>query len=195
RDGLLISDGSAAKTHYADYRRFANSWLLRALSLVLALASGFIFYHFYRYPQFAYWWGNAQSGYAGAVFIGTVSIMVYCGTQGILLTTVASAMFTRVFLEPLQLRPFHPDGANGLLPLGNMIMRFWVLALLLGTAIWITLFLGYLDLEKTFIAWALAVIAFASIPAIALAPLIASMRAVAKAQLQLVGPFERVLDN
>ena len=74
-------------------------------------------------------------------------------------------------------------------------MRLWILAILLGTAIWIALFLGYLGIERTVVAWILATIALLAIPAIAIAPLLSSLRAIHKAQWLILSDFEPFLND
>jgi hypothetical protein len=83
---------------------------------------------------------------------------------------------------PMDLRPFHPDGCNGLAPLGKQIFLLWSNALVGGLAIYVTLRFGYLGVERTPIVWILAIIGTMIIPAIAVVPLFASLRAVKKVQ-------------
>lgn len=193
-DGILSDDSLTLKT----YRRFhgaANHWFARVASLVLAGLTGVLFVSFHFAEAYSYWWGHHQHGLAGYLFAVITAGMVYFGTQTMVLTSFGSVMFAGLLRNPVSFRPFHPDGANGLAPLGRLIMLFWILAVVLGAEICVTLFLGYLGIERLPLVWVLAVAGMTATPALAIVPLYASLRTVHRARAAEVGHFEPLLNT
>ena len=194
-DGLPDTNPQDVRDLYYHYRGFANHWSLRIVSLALAAATTLFFLGFHWDADNAAWWGHQNHGLTGVFFAGVEGVMVYYGTQAMTLTAFASAMFSKLISGQVVLRPFHPDGANGLAPLGRMIMVLWLLSLAIAAAICVTLFLGYLGLERLPLSWLLAIAGLIAIPAIGIAPLAASLRAIHKAKVNEIGRFEPLING
>jgi len=194
-DGILRDDYTLIRETYERYRRIANHPLFRIAAFVLASITALVFLGFRSGEAYVAWWGHRQYGPGGLVFAAIEAVMVYFGTQTMVLTALASAMFAKLLTGPIAFRPFHPDGANGLAPLGRMIMLLWMLALTLGGEICVALFLGYLGIEKMPLTWLLALAGLAAIPALAIAPLYASLRAIHRARVARLGRLEPLLNS
>src|SRR6202008_956366 len=108
----------------------------------------FVFLYFCRSADYAYWWGSTSRGSAGPAFSAIQFAHIYFATQSMFLVVGGALMLAWIFKNGLQLRPFHPDGCNGLAPVGTLIFLFWIFALLLAGAIFVSTALGYLRLEK-----------------------------------------------
>lgn len=194
-DGILRDDHARILETYGRYRRFANHPLFRVAALGFAAVTALVFLGFRSGDVYATWWGHRQYGPGGLVFAGIEAVMVYFGTQTMVLTAFASAMFSQLLAGPIAFRPYHPDGANGLAPLGRMIMLLWMLALALGAEICVALFLGYLGIEKMPLTWMLALAGLMAIPALAIVPLYASLRAIHRARVARLGRLEPLLNS
>jgi hypothetical protein len=100
--------------------------------------------------------------------------------------------------NPVQTNPassYHGDGCNGLSPLGSLIFLSWIFAILLASAIYVVLFLGYLGIEKTEIGLALTVIALLTVLFTAVVPLRAAVKAVIAARDLELGRLEPLLNE
>lgn len=183
-DGIPQGDATAASNIYRQYRRQAFRTGNIVLCAVLAACTFALFVYLHRAEEYAYWWGSHKHGIAGFVFAVMVGAMVFSLVWGSLLLVFGSLMLARIISMPIELRSFHADGCNGLEPLGRQIFLLWSNALIGGLAIYVTLRSGYLGVERTPIVWILAMIGTLTIPAIAIVPLLASLRAVKKVQQQ-----------
>lgn len=192
-----LPDGNLARTRliYFTYRKAANHWATLLLSMLFATMTFALFLRFTWEPTLANWWGSRRFGWGGLSFAAIEAAMVFVGSQVMILSAVASAMLYRLLRTTLQIRPFHPDGANGLDPLGRMVILFWMLALPLGTEVFITFRLGYLGIEKHPLAWMLGLLGMISVPILALAPLFSSVRALQEAKTRWGKTFEPLLNN
>ena len=195
RDNLPTPDGDYPQRNYLTVRAIANHPLLRVASLGLAAATFFVFLYFCRSADYAYWWGSTSRGSAGLAFAAIQFAMIYFATQSMFLVVGGALMLAWIFKNGLQLRPFHPDGCNGLAPVGTLIFLFWIFALLLAGAIFVATALGYLGLEKAHVFWALAFIATLSVPLAAVAPLASAVIAVTRARRQQLQQLEPTLDD
>jgi hypothetical protein len=195
RAQLPTPDGRYPSANYALLRRLANHPLLRVVSLLLAAGIFGVFLYFCRSADYAFWWGSTSHGVAGLAFAAIQFAMVYFATQAIFLVAAGALMLARLFLNGLTLRPFHPDGCNGLAPVGTLIFLLWVFALLLAGAVFVATVLGYLGLETSRVFWVLAFIATLSVPLAAIAPLAATVIAVNRASRQQLQQLEPALDD
>lgn len=195
REGLPNEDGHRLATSYAMFRAFGNHWLGRVVSLALGIATLLVFLQFYRLDRYSYWWGSSAHGYTGLVFACIECAMVYYATQAMFLIGAASLLLGGAFAAGLQLRPFHPDGCNGLSSVGLLIFLLWILALVVAGGIFIVLYLGYLGLQKTQVAWALVILATGIIPFTAIIPLHAVVRAVSNARDRELKRLEPLLHD
>lgn len=194
-DGLPHNDRLLIRNIYNSYRAFANHWAFRLFSLLFACITAAVFLSFHYSVPHAQWWGNRLYGFDGILFSAIEAGMVYYGTQSILLVGCASAMLSKLLTGKLALRPFHPDGANGLAPVGRMIMLLWALALVLGAEICVALFLGYLGIERLPLSWVLALVGLSAIPVLAIIPLYVSLNAIQRARAEKIGRFEPVMNS
>lgn len=181
-DGLPNSDKTYIANVYKRYRFRAGHWLNKLVSLTFAILVILVFLQLHLRTDLSYWWGSEYHGRAGIVFALIEGITVYFGSQAILQITWGSFMLARLFSRGLTLRPFHPDGCNGLEPLGRQIFILWVFAICLSTEIIVTLFLGYLGIEHTQVSWLLALFVTLCLPVIAIIPLLAAVRAIYRAR-------------
>jgi hypothetical protein len=191
-DQIPHADPRQISEIYQQYRKKAFQRRYVFLCLVLGLAAFLLFLYLYASPRYAYWWGSHQHGSAGLLFAIIVGGMVFSALWGLVILIFGAAMLARIFSLPMDLRPFHRDGCNGLAPLGRQIFLLWGNALFGGIAIYVALRLGYLGIQRTPIVWVLAVLGSAGIPLIAIVPLYASLQAVKRAQnanLQQLGRF------
>lgn len=180
--GIPVNNFDFLHANFDGHRRAANHWIGRGVSLILAAGGFYVFYGLYQDQEVRYWWGSATHGCAGLLLAVVVSIMIYFGTQGMFLITVGALMIARMFRKGLQLRPYHPDGCNGLSVLGNLILLLWIISIVLVGAIYVVFGLGYFGLQRTQLAWILAVIGIFTIPCVAIIPLWAAMQAAIKAK-------------
>lgn len=194
-DHVINCDEKYLLSLYNSYRSVANHTLFRLLSLALAVLAFFFFIRFFLLAQYDHWWGNVEFGYSGIYMSISVSLMTYYGTQVMIHLIIGSLMYERILREGLQPRLFHADRCNGLLPLGNLIFLSWLLALLLAAAITITIFLGYLGIEKQIFVWVLAVLGLITIPSIAIVPLAASTLALHRIKRSKLSDLETMLQS
>jgi len=191
-DEIPHADPHQISNIYRCYRKKAFQLRYACVCIVLGLGAFALFFYLYASPRYAYWWGNRQNGAAGLLFAMIVGGMVFSVLWGLVILVFGAAMLARVFSLPIDLKPFHRDGCNGLAPLGKQIFLLWWNALFGGIAIYVALRLGYLGVQRTPIVWALAVLGSAGIPLLAIVPLYASLQAVKRAQnacLQQLGLF------
>ncbi len=181
-EGIPCADVETVTRIYGDYRRRAFSKRYSCLSAALGLAASLLFLHLSRSAQLDYWWDSNHYGAAGTTFAIIIGLMVFAVLQGAIILIFGALMLAGLMTFPVELKPFHRDGCNGLAPLGRQIFLLWWNALLGGLAIYVALRLGYLGIEHTPIIWVLALLGSLTIPAIAIIPLLAALRAVRKVQ-------------
>ena len=179
-DGIPRADIQVVSGIYRDYRRKAFEKRFSCLSAVLGIAACILFLHLSGSAEF--WWGNRSYGAAGLAFAVIIGTMVFAVLQGAVILVFGALMLARLMTLPVELKPFHRDGCNGLAPLGRQIFLLWWNALLGGLAIFVALRLGYLGIEHTPIVWVLAVLGSLTIPAIAVIPLLAALGAARRVQ-------------
>jgi hypothetical protein len=182
RERIPCVDPATAAGVYMSYREAAFRWSRLVFSGVFGLAILFLIVHLSRSADTASWWGNHAYGAAGTVFAAVAGLMVFGMLWGAIIMVYGSLMLKRLMTLPIELRPFHRDNCNGLAPLGRQIMMLWSNALLGGLAIYVTLRLGYVGIERSPFVWALALFGTLAILTIAIVPLYASLGAVRQAQ-------------
>ena len=192
-DGIPRAGDEVLSGSYKYYRGLATHRRFRALSMLLALATLAIFLYITRADGYTYWWGSSKFGYAGYFFSVIAALMVYWGSRAIILIGLGSIMIARIVRFPLILRPYHADGCNGLSPMGRQIILMWMFALSLAFAIYVTLSIGYLGIEKTAVIWIIALLASLTIPALAILPLISALSSIREAQKTRLANFETLL--
>jgi hypothetical protein len=185
---LLLKDHiprTSAERVASIYNRFKRSAFQVRYILLAAFCGAsacLLFVYLWQTPKTAYWWGNAKHGSAGLVFAVIIGGMVYSLVWTAILLVYGSLMLSRLVRLPIELQPFHRDGCNGFAPLGRQIILLWSNALFAGLAILVTLKFGYLGIERTPIVWVLAVFGSLAIPAMAIVPLLESLKALKRAQ-------------
>jgi hypothetical protein len=193
--GIPLAGEDNLKLDYATYYKFATHKGWKIMSGILGLFTGLIFFSLAKATGNASWWGYHAYGYSGALFALIETMMVYWGSRTIILMGVGSLMLAKFISYPILLRPFHPDGCNGLSPLGRQIFLLWLFALSLAFAIYVTLAMGYLGIEKTVVVWLLAILGTISIPALAVLPLLAALKSIQTAQRSRLAHFEPILNK
>ena len=193
-DGLPNEDENRVRRIYHSFSRVSNHPCFSLASIILAIIALYSFLGFSKDSTIVAWWGSSRFGYLGGFFSFVVSIMVFYGTQLMILSGFASAMLFWQFNTKLCLRPFHPDGANGLGKLGHIVMLFWFFAISLGAEVYLTFRFGYLGIEKQPLSFVLALLGLFVIPFIALAPLLSSTLALQEARRKSAGTFEPIMN-
>ncbi len=192
---LPNSDFKKIHRVYGKYRKIANHWGGRIASLVIAVPVLIFFVSLHFDKRFEYWWGSSAHGSAGLLFAANEFLMVYYGTQGLLLLTCAVLMISSVFKDDINLQPYHPDGCNGLLPIGELILYIWLSSIVFAGAIFVATYYGYLGLESTPVVWLLATLGTVAIPVIAILPLKAVAKAVSRAQYRALAQLSPALNR
>lgn len=195
RRGLPVADADFLSRNEAFFRALGNHPLGRIASLILASGVFLVFFYFYRNPGYHYWWGSDIHGRAGLVLAAVEFVMVYFATQSVFLILAGAAMIAGMFQKGVELRPFLADRCNGLGPIGNLILMLWLIALIGAMAVYVTMGLGYLGIERMPIAWALALVATLVIPFVAIVPLVATVRATLRARDAQLRRIEDRLDE
>jgi len=192
KNGVPATDSMDVSSIYEIYLRKAFRPAVMIACGGLAVLAFYLFIGMYDAPGQQGWWGNSRYGIAGLVFAVIIGAMVFSLLWGGYILTMGSIMLSRIVRLPMSLRPFHQDGCNGLAPLGKQILLLWWVALSGGAAIYVTLRLGYLGIERTPLIRLLAVVGSAMIPAIAILPLYASLKSIQEIQnssLEHLGPL------
>lgn len=187
-------DDFVALYHY--YKNIMNHWGFKVFSLSSAIAVFAVFFKLSSLETHRDWWGYIDYGCTGYILALIEGIMVYEGSKVITSLGFGSFMLSRfIRRHPLKLRPFHPDGCNGLTPFGHQVLFLWLVALALIFSIYVTLKFGYLDVEKTVVVWIIAVFGTLVIPALAIFPLIASLLSIQNARLDRMSGLENILES
>jgi hypothetical protein len=194
-DDLLTENSSYYRTNYALFQTLGNHWCTRVFSLLLAGVTFSAFLDFHNDSHFSYWWGSSAYGRAGTVLAGAEFLMVLYGTQTMLLIAAAALMIAKMLAPGLKLRPFHSDGCHGLSPVGRLIFLMWIFSILLAAAVVVTMVLGYLEIQKTRLAWTLALIALLTVPLTAIVPFAASIRSLLRARNAQLASLEPALNH
>jgi hypothetical protein len=193
--GIPVGFDQEGLSLYAQQRALTGHRGFKCASLLAASIVFLFFLHLTRAQAHLGWWGDQHYGYAGVVFALLEMLMVYWGSQTVIVLGIGSVMLSRLMRGPLALRPFHEDGCNGLSPLGTQIVLLWLFALVLALAIFVVVRLGYLGIEHTMVGWLLAASGTLTIPALAILPLLAALGAIQRARrIQLAG-FDRILSG
>lgn len=180
---------------YERYRRLGNNWAGRILAGVLAISVLWFFLSLVDDSEYQYWWGSKNHGYAGVVFSIIAGLMVYYGVQGFILVSSGALAISRIFQRGLTLKPFHPDGCNGLNSIGTLIFLLWAFSVAGAGSIFITIFFGYLGVENTNSVRMLALLGTLALPFIAIVPFFAAVRAVQNAQQEILRAIGSALND
>jgi hypothetical protein len=193
--GIPRAKAALVQRIYNAYRGHAFAPRYVVMSALFAAIAACLFIYFHRWSAHTEWWGHSTYGIAGLVFAPMVGLMVFGFVWGAVLLMHGSLMLARVMSLPVELKPFHRDGCNGLGPLGRQIFLLWWNAFFGSAAIYVTLKYGYLGVEHTPVVWALAMIGTLTVPVIAVLPLLASLRSVKKAQNAAIDRLSTFLDD
>jgi hypothetical protein len=195
-DGLPVEENPEyLHSVYETYRRLANHWAGKVLAGVLAISVLWFFFALVDDPKYEYWWGSKSHGHAGFAFSIIAGLMVYYGVEGFILVSFGALAVSRIFQRGLTLKPFHPDGCNGLNPVGTLIFLLWAFSVAGSGAIFITLFFGYLGVENTDSVRTLALLGTLALPFIAIVPFFAAVRAVQNAQQEILRAIGSALND
>ncbi len=124
--------------------------------IIIASILGFLtFFGFTRSADFIYWWGNINYGWAGIFLAFLIGFMIYHALYILYISYLFVRFIKEMMSINIKLRPFHPDACNGYLPLGNIIFILFGLSIVVAIAVFIVIYLGFLDLQKTVFIWVL----------------------------------------
>ena len=125
--------------------------------IIISIIGFVIFLRFTSNPDFSYWWGSINYGWDGRYLALMIAIMLYHGLY-ILYIAFLFILFIRDLMTlQIKLRPFHPDTCNGYQPLGNIILILFALSVVVAIAVFIVLYLGFLELQNTMFMFGLIV--------------------------------------
>lgn len=150
---IITSPEEEVNKLFYRFQKKSDSIFIHVLFVIISLVGFFIFIGFTRGENFIMWWGNVEYGWAGIYFALIIFVMLYHGLF-ILYISYLFVIFIRDLMKfHIKLRPFHPDNCNGYKPLGNIILILFGLSIVVAIAVFIVLFLGFLDLQKTVFIW------------------------------------------
>lgn len=160
---------------------------------VIAGSSGFALYWNGCWIQD--WWGNPKYGHAGILLGIAVAVVIFYGMHSLYMLSIAQYSIGRLVSSGVHLRPFHADGCNGFGKLGNLLLLLLLLCVFCATAVWITIWHGYLGIEGFPGIWlaALGIVIF--VPFIVIYPLVHVSTEIRRAQLLRLSPVERLLNH
>jgi hypothetical protein len=168
------------KATVARWTKLSRSMLWSTVCLVSAVVGATFFYSMSSDPGLTWWWGHASHGYAGLTLSLVVGVMLYFALKFLATLIGAMAIVTAFLRQPIEVDPFHPDEANGLLPVGKTIMMFWSCALIIGLAVSLVNFVGYLDIDKSPIGRGLSLVGIVAVPLLSAVPFVECLRAIEK---------------
>lgn len=195
----LINSGQLGATRIeirqevARANRLLRSWPVRGLLLLVATPLAAFMVGRALDPEFAGWWGQISHGVAGLVFAIAAWALMFFGGLYLFFLAVGLHTLTRLFRHPVTMRPFHPDECNGFGEFGTYLLTLAGLAVLIGGAIWITFWGGYLGVELLVLTWIGGLIGIAFIPVIVILPLARLTMQIGAARDRRVAGVERVL--
>jgi hypothetical protein len=185
----------ALNAEIAKLRRRCGNWFVRCLILGMAILLSGAMYSKTRAPGLEYWWGHSSHGPAGILFSVACGLALYFGGVCLWLLTTGLNSISAIFEHPISLRPFHPDGCNGLKQVGNYIIFLFCLCLAMAVAIWITLGLGYLHIQDLLATWIVALGAILVVPLILIKPLVRITGQVRTARFQKLSAIDQRLQG
>ena len=189
---LRASKDCIAAEHRRMEGRVANRTILIPITLIAA-SSGIVLY--YNGRSAVGWWGNSEYGPAGVLLSCLVSLVLFYGMHAMYILAVAQYSIGRLVSHGVRLRPFHADGCNGFAKLGNLLLLLLIVCILSVTAVWITLWHGYLGIEDFPGIWLAALAIVLCIPLIVIQPLAHVSIEIRRAQLLRLSPVERLLND
>ncbi|MDE2476448.1 MAG: hypothetical protein KGO48_15455 [Alphaproteobacteria bacterium] len=188
-DGVMRSS-DIART-YEKYRERAYGRQGLIVSALFAIPAAGTFIVIGEHSNAVNWWGYAGYGYAGIAMSLMIGIMAFWGTRSLFILGYASLMLSRLLRSPLVLRPYHPDRCSGLAPVGVMIVFFWIYSASVALAIFVTMHFGYLQIERTPVAWGITLVAAIFLPVLAIAPLLSARNALSSAKRGVLAELEQ----
>lgn len=186
---------SALDAELKKLRRRCKNWIVRCVILGMAILLSGAMYSKTRAHGLEYWWGHSSHGPAGIFFAVACGLALYFGGVCLWLLTTGLNSISTVFEHPISLRPFHPDGCNGLKPVGNYIIFLFCLCLAMAVAIWITLGLGYLHIQDLLATWIVALGAILVVPLILIKPLVRITGQVRTARFEKLSAIDQRLQG
>lgn len=195
KDNILAKDRLSQLQLYHRFRRIATSWPSRLVSFAFGMIALIVFISISQSPEFTTWWGNSIHGIAGYYFSVIVGLVIFAGTMALTNLVFISIFLVKVIPGGFNLNLFHPDGCNGLSPLGKVIFVYWLFAVFLGSEMFITVYFGYFGLERLFFVWILVVMGLVAIPIIALLPLLYSLRSLQEIRVNKLNKISPILNE
>jgi len=170
----------------------APDWLSLSVSrvvirLVAAVAGVTVFLYFFSLAHqpcdtsAKCWWGQAGSGIAGTYYSLAIAGLVYLATEALVATLVGLSMINLILRNGCATpNLFAQDLANGMSPVGDLVLTSFFISLIGAIAIFIVLRLGYFGVEDLIVVWGLIIAATLYIPLATLIPMYSAVRLISE---------------
>jgi len=133
------------------------------------------------------WWGQGGSGLAGMYYSFAIGSLMYLATEALVAILVGLAMINLILRDGYaQPNLFAQDLANGMSPVGDLVLTSFVISLVGAVAIFIVLRLGYFGVENLIVIWALIIAATLYIPLATLIPVYSAVRLISECKTALL---------
>ena len=126
-----------------------------AIIAVLILVS---FLHLENIDGLNSWWAHRTHGIAGTILAISVALASGIGIFTAEVFLLFFLAFRRLFQSEIKLRPFHPDGCGGFIPLGIFFFVLYFLLLMCGITLLVVYWKGYFGLEDQLIYWIVVIL-------------------------------------
>jgi hypothetical protein len=133
------------------------------------------------------WWGQNGSGIAGTYYSLAIGGLMYLATEALAAILVGISMINLI-LRHGYAKPnlFAQDLANGMSPVGDLVLTSFVISLVGAIAIFIVLRLGYFGVEDLIVIWALIIVATLYMPLATLFPMYSAVRLISECKRLLL---------
>ncbi|HEV7879649.1 hypothetical protein [Bradyrhizobium sp.] len=133
------------------------------------------------------WWGQSGSGVAGTYYSLAIGGLVYLATEALAAILVGMSMINFILRDGYA-KPnlFAQDLANGMSPVGDLVLTSFFISLVGAVAIFIVLRLGYFGVEDLIVIWGLIIAATLYIPLATLIPMYSAVRLISECKRALL---------
>jgi hypothetical protein len=193
--GLFVDGPTQIVKRYEHYRRRAYGPTGILFGAFMSIGTFIAFIAFSHSPNVAHWWGYAGYGSAGTAFALAIAFVIFWGCRGLFIIGNGSLMVGKLCEFPVVFRPFHPDGCNGFAPVGEIVVLLWLDSLALLLTIFVTMHFGYLEIERTPVAWGSAIVGIGILPVFVAYPLFKAHHALLAARTRALESLEPAMMN
>lgn len=133
-------------------------------------------------PQMC-WWGQSGYGLAGTYYSFVIAALVYLVTEALGSVLLGAAMIDLI-LRNGYVKPnlFAQDLANGLSPVGDLVLLGVIASFVGSIAVFIVLRVGYFGVENLIVIWGLIIIATLFVPLATLIPIYSAISLISDAK-------------